>query len=45
MMGETAGPMLLGFDVLWVATILAGIAAFSVMVAIYAATTVSDPTI
>ena len=42
-MGETAGPMLLGFDVLWVATILSGIAAFAVMVAIYAATTVSDP--
>ena len=42
-MGETAGPMLLGFDVLWVATILSGVAAFAVMVAIYAATTVSDP--
>ena len=43
MMGTTGGPTLLGFDVLTVATILSGIAAFAVMVAIYAATTVSDP--
>ena len=43
MMGSTAGPTLLGFDVLWVATILSGIAVFAVMIAIYAATTVSDP--
>ena len=42
-MGETAGPMLLGFDVLWIATILSGIAAFAVMIAIYAATTARDP--
>lgn len=37
------GPTLLGIDVTWVATILSGIAAFSVLVAIYAATTVRDP--
>jgi tight adherence protein C len=37
------GPTLLGVDVLWVATILSGIAAFSVIIAIYAATTVRDP--
>jgi tight adherence protein C len=43
MMGETAGPTLLGIDVLWVATILSGVAAFAVMIAIYAATTVKDP--
>lgn len=42
MMGTTAGPTLLGFDVLWVATILSGIAAFAVMLAIYAVTTVND---
>ncbi|ANC86389.1 pilus assembly protein TadC [Sphingomonas melonis TY] len=33
----------MGIDVLWVATILSGVAAFAVMIAIYAATTVSDP--
>ena len=42
-MGETAGPTILGVDVLWVATLLAGVAAFAVMTAIYAATTVRDP--
>ena len=42
-MGETAGPTLLGVDVLWVATLLSGVAAFAVMLAIYAATTVRDP--
>jgi tight adherence protein C len=36
-------PTLLGVDVLWVATILSGVAAFAVMVAIYAATSVRDP--
>ena len=40
---QPAGPTILGVDVLWVATILSGIAAFAVMVAIYAATTASDP--
>jgi len=43
MMGQTGGPTILGVDVLWVATILSGIAAFAVMVALYAATTVRDP--
>ncbi len=42
-MGQTGGPMLLGVDVIWAATLLSGIAAFAVMVAIYAATTVRDP--
>lgn len=37
------GPTLLGIDVLWVATLLAGMAAFAVLIAIYAATTVRDP--
>jgi tight adherence protein C len=39
----TTGPTLMGVDVLWVATLLAGVAALSVMVALYAATTVRDP--
>ena len=43
MMGQTGGPTILGVDVLWVATILSGIAAFAVMVALYAATTARDP--
>jgi tight adherence protein C len=34
---------LLGVDVLWVGTMLAGVAAFAVLLAIYAATTVRDP--
>ncbi len=42
-MGETGGPKLLGVDVLWVATLLSGVAAFMVMLAIYAATSVRDP--
>ncbi|MWC43712.1 type II secretion system F family protein [Sphingomonas carotinifaciens] len=33
----------MGIDVLWVATILSGVAAFAVMVAIYAVTTSRDP--
>ena len=37
------GPTLLGVDVLWVATILSGIAALAMMYAIYAITTVRDP--
>lgn len=36
-------PTLLGVDVLWVATLLSGVAAFAILVAIYAATTVRDP--
>jgi tight adherence protein C len=42
-MGEHAGPTILGVDVMWVATLLAGVAAFAVLLAIYAATTVRDP--
>ena len=37
------GPTLLGVDVFLVATLLSGVAAFMVLVAIYAATTVRDP--
>jgi tight adherence protein C len=36
-------PTLLGVDVIWVATMLSAVAALSVMLAIYAATTVKDP--
>ncbi|HVE02176.1 MAG TPA: type II secretion system F family protein [Sphingomicrobium sp.] len=37
------GPTLLGFDVIWVATLLSAVATFAVLIAIYAATTVKDP--
>lgn len=37
------GPTILGVDVLWVATLLSGVAAFAVLLAIYAVTTVRDP--
>jgi tight adherence protein C len=37
------GPTLLGIDVVMVATFLAGVATFAVILAIYAATTVKDP--
>ena len=37
------GPHILGFDVIWIATILSAVATFSVILAIYAATTVKDP--
>ncbi|MDF7775036.1 type II secretion system F family protein [Sphingomonas sp. AOB5] len=40
---ESTGPTILGVDVLWVATLLSAVAAFSVMLAVYAATTVRDP--
>ena len=43
MIDQPSGPMLLGFDVLFVGTILAGMAAFAVMLAIYAAVTIRDP--
>ncbi len=36
-------PTILGVDVIWVATLLSGVAAFAVLVAIYAATSVRDP--
>jgi tight adherence protein C len=42
-MNPTQGPTLLGIDVVFVGTILAGIAAAAMMFAIYAAVTVKDP--
>ncbi len=42
-MNQTPGPTLLGFDVILVGTILAGLAAFAVIMAIYAAVTIKDP--
>ena len=41
--GAQAGPTLLGVDVIWASTLLAAVACFAVLVAIYAATTVRDP--
>ena len=38
-----ANPTLLGFDVMWIATILSAVATMAVLTAIYAATTVKDP--
>lgn len=43
MINQPTGPTLLGFDVLLVGSILAGVAALAVMMAIYAAITVRDP--
>jgi tight adherence protein C len=43
MLTNPEGPTLLGVDVLYVGTLLAGVAAFCVIVAIYAATSVRDP--
>jgi len=43
MIDTPPGPTLLGFDVFFVGTILSGIAAFAVILAIYAAVTVKDP--
>jgi len=43
MISQTAGPKLLGFDVIMVGTVLAGLAAFAVVLAIYAAVTIRDP--
>src|SRR6185437_4370279 len=39
----SSGPHLLGFDVIWIATILSAVATMAVRLAIYAATTVKDP--
>src|SRR4051794_35827564 len=39
----STGPHVLGFDVIWIATILSAVATMAVMLAIYAATTVKDP--
>ena len=38
-----SGPTILGFDIIWIATMLSAVATFAVMLAIYAATTVKDP--
>lgn len=43
MINQPSGPTLLGFDVILVGTLLAGLAAFAVMLAIYAALTIRDP--
>jgi tight adherence protein C len=43
MIDQPTGPTLLGFDVILVGTMLAGLAAFAVMMAIYAAVTIRDP--
>jgi tight adherence protein C len=43
MITSPSGPTLLGFDVIMVGTLLAGVAAMAVMYAIYAAVTVRDP--
>ena len=43
MIHNPSGPTLLGFDIIWVGTILAGVAAAAVMLAIYAVITVRDP--
>ncbi|MFL6734095.1 MAG: type II secretion system F family protein [Sphingomicrobium sp.] len=40
---QATGPTLLGFDVIWIATILSAVATMAVLTAIYAATTVKDP--
>ncbi len=42
-MEPAAGPTFLGLDVIWVATLMAAVATFAMMIAIYAATTVRDP--
>ena len=43
MLHTPAGPMLLGFDVIMIGTILVAVAAIAVMMVIYAAVTVRDP--
>ena len=43
MMKSPPGPTLLGIDVLWVGSILAGLAAMAIMFVIYAAITIRDP--
>ncbi len=42
-MEQPTGPNLLGFDVVFVGTVLAGLAAFAVLFAIYTAITIRDP--
>jgi tight adherence protein C len=43
MLNSPPGPTLLGFDVIFVGSILAGVAAFAMILAVYAAVTVRDP--
>jgi tight adherence protein C len=43
MLNTPPGPTLLGFDVIWIGTLLSAVAAMAVMFAIYAALTVRDP--
>ncbi|MEP3050264.1 MAG: type II secretion system F family protein [Erythrobacter sp.] len=43
MLNPQPGPTLLGFDVIVVGTVLAGLAAFAVIMAVYAAVTIKDP--
>ncbi|NBW75991.1 MAG: type II secretion system F family protein [Sphingomonadaceae bacterium] len=43
MMNTPPGPTLLGVDVLWIGSILAGLAAAAVLFAIYTAVTIRDP--
>jgi len=43
MISQPSGPTLLGFDVVLIGTILVGVAALAVIMAIYAAVTVKDP--
>src|SRR5215213_6300701 len=38
-----SGPTVLGFDIIYIATMLSAVATFAVIIAIYAATTVKDP--
>src|ERR671921_2116426 len=40
---QAPGPTILGFDVIWIATLLSAVATLAVLTAIYAATTVKDP--
>lgn len=43
MFNTEPGPTLLGFDVIFVGTIMAAVAAFAIMAAVYAAVTIKDP--
>ena len=43
MVNQPPGPTILGYDVIVVGTLLAGVAALAIMLAIYAAITVKDP--
>ncbi len=43
MLNTPPGPTLLGVDVIWVGSILAGLAAMAVMFAVYTAVTIRDP--